>query len=86
MLARMEMTIDQAMAQYDVVGDTVFGKPRFLHSTIAATNYLQPKYPSRRMIKAIQRVTKTGLAEEMRQWKSSPQNVPFESNPRRCRT
>lgn len=53
MLARMEMTIDQAMAQYDVVGDTVFGKPRFLHSTIAATNYLQPKYPSRRMIKAI---------------------------------
>jgi len=86
MLARMEMTIDQAMAQYDIIGDAVFGKPRFLHSTIAATNYLQPKYPSRRMVRAIQRVTKTGLAEEMRQRKSSPQNVPFESNPRRCRT
>ncbi|OCL05346.1 FabD/lysophospholipase-like protein [Glonium stellatum] len=86
MLARMEMSIDRAIDQYDVVGDTVFGKPRFLHSTIAATNYLRPKYQSRRMIKAIQEVIKNGLAEEMSQWGTSTQNVPFESNPRRCRT
>ncbi|KAF2490863.1 FabD/lysophospholipase-like protein [Lophium mytilinum] len=86
MLGRMEMSIDEALTQYDLVGNQVFGKPRFLHSHFALTNYIKPKYHSRHMEKAMKAVTKFGLAKELSLSKITEDTVSFESNERRCRT
>jgi len=86
MLGRMEMTVDEALAQYDVVGNLVFGKPRFLHKRFRQADYLKPRYPSKNMALALQQVIQNGLREEMRQWKHKPEDVPLESDSNRCRT
>ena len=85
MLARMEMDIDKALEQYDTVGNAVFAKPRFLHSSIRGVSAVRPKYPSRNMAEALKCVIKKGLEDELNLVATSAHKVPFASNPARCR-
>lgn len=56
MLARLQMEVDDALAQYDIVGDKVFGHPR-LHFRGAPW----PKYSTRRMEGALREVIRNCL-------------------------
>ena len=82
----MEMPVQTALEQYDVVGNLVFGQPRRLHSQIGMANFLRPKYPSRNMAKAIVQVIESGLEEELIQSERKAADAPFQSDSRRCRT
>ncbi|CAK3847428.1 unnamed protein product [Lecanosticta acicola] len=53
MLGRLQMTVSEAMAQYDVVGADVFGRPR----AMTWKGVLAPRYKSRHMDLALQRIT-----------------------------
>ena len=87
MLGRMQMTVDEAMQQYDVIGKQVFAKPRRMHHRMPLLNYVRPKYPSRHMAQALQDVTKEALAEEMQELKMSEREIHFANmNQTRCRT
>ncbi|KAI9783850.1 MAG: hypothetical protein M1816_001151 [Peltula sp. TS41687] len=86
MLGRLRMPIDDAFAQYDVVGNQVFGKPRILHRQFGFLNYISSKYRSRDMKKAILQVVKNGVAEELCQWEMGEDEAPLESDPAQCRT
>ena len=86
MLSRIEMDIDTALQQYDMVGDQVFARPRFLHSFIKGANAIRPKYPSRYMERAIQEVISKCLEQELKLHSILPQDATFSSNPARCRT
>ncbi|KAI9698251.1 MAG: hypothetical protein M1820_007521 [Bogoriella megaspora] len=90
MLGRMQMNIEQALEQYDTVGNNVFGKPRALHVYLKVADLLAPKYGPKQMETALQKVIQSGLAEEMKQHRDedpyTPDKIPFESNPKKCRT
>ncbi|KAK5256017.1 hypothetical protein LTR16_004200 [Cryomyces antarcticus] len=87
MLGRMEMSVEKALEQYDLVGNKVFGKPRRLHSKMKLANLLRPKFPARNMESAINQVIKSGLENEIRQWKHfRTEEVPFQSDSQKCRT
>jgi len=60
MLSRMGMPIDDAIDQYDTIGNGVFAQPRRLH----VMGILRPKYRSEDMKKAVQIVLKNGLSRE----------------------
>jgi hypothetical protein len=85
MLSRIEMDVDTALQQYDMVGDQVFAKPRLLHASIKGANAIRPKYPSRYMEKAIQGVISQCLKPELELHGTLSQDVAFASNPARCR-
>ena len=86
MISRMGMDIDQALQQYDTVGNMVFAKPRYLHSSFRGVNVIRPKYPNRNMANALKDVIEVGLKEELRLVGTITHKVPFSSNPARCRT
>ncbi|KAL2350813.1 hypothetical protein BJ546DRAFT_379536 [Cryomyces antarcticus] len=87
MLGRMEMSVEKALEQYDLVGNKVFGKPRRLHSKMKLANLLRPKFPARNVESAINQVIKSGLENEIRQWKHfRTEEVPFQSDSQKCRT
>lgn len=86
MLGRLRMSIDDALAQYDIVGNQVFGKPRLLHRQLGFLNYATPKYRSRDMKKAILEVVRNGMAEELCQWDMPEDEAPLESDSVQCRT
>ena len=86
MIGRLRMTIDDALAQYDVMGNQVFGKPRLLHRQLDFLNYATPKYPSRNMVNALLEIVRNGLAEELWQWEIQPSEAPLESHQAQCRT
>ncbi|KAK8183074.1 acyl transferase/acyl hydrolase/lysophospholipase [Phyllosticta capitalensis] len=87
MLARLEQTVDEALEQYDVVGNQVFGKPRRLPSLLPALGHLRPKYPTRRMKRALQEVIRTAAPPEIagKRPVANEDTLPFKSDPRRCR-
>ncbi|KAL2693380.1 acyl transferase/acyl hydrolase/lysophospholipase [Phyllosticta citricarpa] len=86
MLGRMEMDVETALKQYDVVGNQVFGHPRLAPKIVSASSLVQPKYASWRMEKALQDVTKAALHDEMQQWGTSEKTIPFQSDAERSRT
>jgi hypothetical protein len=93
MLGRLEMSVQAALDQYDIVGTEVFGKPRFIHSTMGVANYVRPKYPSKQMENALVSVIRNGMKEELQISRRDKQEqrkyaseAPFQSDPRRCRT
>lgn len=86
MLGRLEMSVQQAIEQYDVVGDKVFGKPRFLHTHWDLMNYWQPKFDSKCTEQAIQEVIKNGITKEITQNEDKADAVLYNSHPCRCRT
>lgn len=90
MLGRMQMSADQALDQYNTVGNEVFGKPRPLHVQLKFADLLAPKYGPKQMERAIQKVIEEGLAEEMKQHNNeepyTKEKIPFLSNPKKCRT
>lgn len=87
MLARLEQTVDEALEQYDVVGNQVFGKPRWLPSLLPLFGHLRPKYPTRRIKRALQEVIRTAAPPEIagKRPVANEDTLPFKSDPRRCR-
>jgi hypothetical protein len=93
MLGRLEMSVQKALDQYDLVGREVFGNPRFIHSTLGFANFIRPKYPSKNMEAAMISVIQNGLVDQpLYKQKSDEQkrkfaaSLTFQSDPRRCRT
>jgi hypothetical protein len=86
MLGRMEMSVQEALNQYDVVGNQVFGKPRLFHSRVGAFNFLRPKFPSRNMKNALIDVIGIGLEMEIKQLKQPAGDIAFQGDEERCRT
>lgn len=84
LLARLEMDIDTALDQYDIFGNSVFAKPRFLHSR---TKYLLgPKFRTKDIESTLIKVIKEGLQEEIDLTGTSAEECPLESpSSSRCR-
>jgi hypothetical protein len=86
----MEMSVDNALAQYDTVGAEVFAKPRLPRwKTTKFINMMYAKYPSETMESTLQAIIRTGLATELQQMNLNPkgeEKVLFENDSRRCRT
>lgn len=86
------MSVQEAIDQYDMIGSSIFSKPRFLHSSVGAINYLQPKYSSKRTEAVFKSVIKNGIGEELKYIKQTNnikeaiEQVPFQGDPKRCRT
>ena len=80
------MSIDQALAQYDVIGNRVFAKPRPLHRQFGLLKHLHPKYPSQNMENALLGIIDNGLKEELFQWGIKAGEAPLESDQAQCRT
>lgn len=85
MLSRMEMDIDKALKQYDSVGTAVFARPRPF-SWVRGANAIRPKYKSRYMEHAIQKIIQDCLQSEMKLHNARPKSVAYASNSARCRT
>lgn len=92
MLGRLEMSVQAALDQYDLVGREVFGRPRYIHSKLGVANYLRPKYSSRRMEETLVTIIRNGLREESRLRKASEleqrqyaAKALFQSDSDRCR-
>ena len=49
-----------------IVGNEVFGKPRFIHSTMKVANYVREKYSEKRMEASMISVIRNGLQDELR--------------------
>lgn len=58
MLSRLQMHIDHALQQYDVVGNNVFGNPRRFH----LYQVRRPKYRAKVMKGALQKVVSNAIA------------------------
>jgi hypothetical protein len=86
MLGRMEMTVQAAIEQYDLVGNSVFGHPRRLHSKLGIANFIRPKYSSERIEAALTKVVENGLQEELKHAGKKPQDAVFRSDEKRSRT
>jgi hypothetical protein len=86
MLGRMEMPIQTAIDQYEIVGNLVFGNPRRLNSLIKIANFIRPKYSQERMANALKKVIENGLQEELRHTEKKAQDAVFRSEEIRSRT
>jgi hypothetical protein len=93
MLGRLEMSVDTALDQYDIVGNEVFGRPRFIHSTIGLANFVRAKYPTNIMEDALISVIRNGLREEPNMDRKSDKDqlkhareATFQSDFHRCRS
>lgn len=86
MLGRLRMSIDQALGQYDTVGNRVFGRPRMLHRHVGMLKYITPKYRARDMEDAVIEVIHEGLPQESSWWARNAEQAPLESDPAQCRT
>ncbi|KAH9845677.1 FabD/lysophospholipase-like protein [Teratosphaeria destructans] len=82
MLSRMQMDIDTAIEQYDLVGDEVFGHPRPL-----VAGAFRPKYRAGRMKAAICKVVQNGAQAERRRADDETREIRFQNeNPDACHT
>ena len=63
MLSRLEMNIDDALEQYDLVGNEVFAKHRHFHS-IKAMGIIRPQYKTKNIEAALRKVIKKGAFKE----------------------
>jgi hypothetical protein len=93
MLGRLEMSVDTALHQYNVVGNEVFGKPRFIHSKIGLADFLRAKYSSANMENALISVIRNGIQEEPKVSQKSEKDqrkyaseATFQSHFYRCRS
>lgn len=86
MLGRMEMPIQVAIQQYDIVGNVVFGHPRRLHSRLPVANFIRPKYCQERMKTALKQVIDNGIQEELKHADKKAEDALFRSDERRSRT
>jgi hypothetical protein len=93
LLGRLEMSVQKALEQYDIVGNEVFGKPRFIHSTMKVANYVREKYSEKRMEASMISVIRNGLQDELRLSRREEQEqrkyaseAAFLSDASRCRT
>jgi hypothetical protein len=82
----MEMPIQVAIQQYDIVGNVVFGHPRRLHSRLPVANFIRPKYCQERMKTALKQVIDNGIQEELKHADKKAEDALFRSDERRSRT
>lgn len=79
MLSRMKMGITVAKKQYDVVGNSVFGKPRrFYRNELyaqVAGSLRRPKYRTKHMRAALQEVVRTGIEAERKRTGVKSKNI-----------
>jgi hypothetical protein len=62
MLSRMKMSVNEALQQYNTVGNGVFAQPR--PRIVSIGGVLRPKYESKKMIEALKKVVKNGSKKE----------------------
>jgi hypothetical protein len=90
MLSRMKMDIGHALRQYTVVGDEVFGKPRFGYRNpkfAKLAGLLRPKYATKRMENALHTVLQNGLTSERIRTKIRSEEIVLENfNKYACHT
>lgn len=86
MLSRLEMSVQDAIDQYNDFGKLIFAKPRFMHSKIRWLNYVQPKYSSKRTEAVFKEVILKNIAEELKRTNKKAEEAPFHQDPKRCRT
>ncbi|KAF1809400.1 FabD/lysophospholipase-like protein [Eremomyces bilateralis CBS 781.70] len=86
LLSRMGMSIDMALAQYDVIGNSVFGRPRLLNRASKAMDFIQSKYSAKQMEDAICQVIANGLKTELSHRKIRPDEAPFQTDSPGSRT
>jgi hypothetical protein len=90
MLSRMKMDIDHALKQYTVVGNEVFGKPRFGYRNpkfAKVAGLLRPKYATKRMESALHTVLQNGLTSERIRTKIRSEEIVLENfNKYACHT
>ena len=86
MLGRMEMPIQVAIQQYDIVGNVVFGHPRRLNSRLPVANFIRPKYRQERMKTALKEVIENGIHEELKHADKKAEDALFRSDEKRSRT
>lgn len=90
MLSRMQMDIDRALAQYTVVGNDVFGKPRFGYKNpkfAKLVGLLRPKYATKKMESALNRVLRNGPVDERLRTKIRSEDIVLENfNKYACHT
>ncbi|PSN75297.1 FabD/lysophospholipase-like protein [Corynespora cassiicola Philippines] len=90
MLSRLEMNIDDALEQYDLVGNEVFAKHRHFHS-IKAMGIIRPQYKTINIEAALRKVIKKGAFKEetllkLQAKRSEEEEVPLAWDTSRCRT
>lgn len=83
MLSRMKLSIDEALAQYDVVGNKVFGNPRPVH----LDGKLLSKYRPQDMKKAVLSIIEARLGDERTRTQLRSKTIPLRNeNPEACQT
>ncbi|KAK5128542.1 hypothetical protein LTR85_003213 [Meristemomyces frigidus] len=83
MLSRMKLSIDEALAQYDAVGNKVFGNPRTVHFD----GKLLSKYHPKDMKAAVLSIIETQLGEERKRTQTRSDKIPLRNeNPEACHT
>lgn len=75
MLGRMEMSIEDALEQYDIFGKQIFGKPRPLHPQVHLFDMIQPKYPSKNMERVLVSVVAKALRQELSIYTNLQENL-----------
>jgi hypothetical protein len=90
MLGQLGMTVHDAIKQYDIMGDNVFGKPQLLSSASPFVNLIMPKYSSKRMEGSLCKVIQNGLGnfQDKRQEgrpKSVAKLLPFQRHAGGCK-
>lgn len=85
MLSRLKMDINKALQEYNLVGNTVFARPRPL--IISVGGLLVPRYKSRNMREALRQVVEHGSEKETRRTgRLASEIMLVNENPDSCHT
>jgi hypothetical protein len=85
MLSRLKMDINKALQEYNLVGNTVFARPR--PHIISVGGFLRPRYKSRYMREALRQVVEHGSAKETRRTGCPASEIMLvNENPDACHT
>jgi hypothetical protein len=83
MLSRIGMQIDDAISQYNTIGNGVFARPRKL----SGRGILRPKYRSKDMETAVKKVLEEGLTRESKRTHTNAVNIKLRNeNAEACHT
>ena len=85
MLSRLKMDINKALQEYNLVGNTVFARPR--PQIISVGVLLVPRYKSRNMREALRQVVEHGSEKETRRTgRVASEIMLVNENPDACHT
>ena len=89
MFGQLDMTVHDAIKQYDIVGDNIFGMPQLLNSASPFVNLIMPKYSSKWMEESFCKVIQNCLGnfQDKRQGERSEsvaKHLPFQHDAGGC--